>query len=288
MLGFQPFKKVAQFMLRERERERERERLLSACKEFLKRLRGDRKVSDLQTQVSALEASFLHLGGLLHHAGVLKPSAEHFQMLLARAYVAPRYHKIFYDFYRRHQKGEPLVMIDGGVHQGVFSDLALFCGAEVHGFEPNRYLATFLRTLYQNNSHFHFYESAIATENTTLSFLDCGDDCVDSAGGGIVHFGGEFETLVKQSSHYEVSAIDFPQFLKELQAKSRVNFIKLDIEGAEFEVLNALLDQGLLSDVEYVMVETHERIFENPAAKITALTNKIQEKGLRNIYLDWV
>ena len=255
---------------------------------FFKRLRGDKQIAELRSQVSVLESHILHLTDLLRSSGVLKSSDEHFQFLLSRAGVAPRYHEIFYDFYRRHQKGESLVMIDGGVHQGVFSDLALFCGAEVHSFEPNRYLATFLRTLYQNNSNFHFYESAIATENTTLSFLDCGDDCVDSAGGGIVHFGGEFETLVKQSSHYEVSAIDFPQFLKELQAKSRVNFIKLDIEGAEFEVLNALLDQGLLADVEYVMVETHERIFENPAAKITALTNKIQEKGLRNIYLDWV
>ena len=271
----------------QRERERERASLLKPFVEWFKRLRGDRKVSDLQTQISALDAHFLHMLGLLHHSGVLKPSAEHFQMLLARAYVAPRYHKVFYDFYRRHQKGEPLVMIDGGVHQGVFSDLALFCGAEVYGFEPNRYLASFLRTLYQNNPCFHFYESAIATKNSTLSFLDCGD-CVDSAGGSIVHFGGEFEKLVKQNSHYDVKAVDFPQFLKELQAKSRVNFIKLDIEGAEFDVMEALLAQNLLADVEYVMVETHERFFENPTVKITALENKIKEKDLHNIYLDWV
>ena len=52
--------------------------------------------------------------------------------------------------------------------------------------------------------------------------------------------------------------------------------------------MEALLAQNLLADVEYVMVETHERLFENPAAKITALENKIKEKDLHNIYLDWV
>ena len=272
-----------------RERERERESLSSQLKEVFKRLRGDRKIADLQTQVDILQAQVLHLAGVLHQSGILKNSAEHFGFLLSRAAVAPRYHRVFYDFYRRNQLGESLVMIDGGVHQGTFSDLALFCGAKVYGFEPNRYLATFLRTLYSNNPDFHFFEAAISVQNAALSFLDCGEDCVDSAGGSIVHFGGTFEKLVKQTSHYAVQSIDFSQFVKDLLEKHpKIHCIKLDIEGAEFEVLDALLCQDLLVDVEYVMVETHERFFENPESKLATLKNKIKEKGLSNIYLDWV
>ena len=63
--------------------------------------------------------------------------------------------------------------------------------------------------------------------------------------------------------------IDFCDFVKGLvQKHGKINFIKLDIEGAEFEVLDSLIEQNLHENIEYLMVETHERIFDNPKAKI--------------------
>ena len=83
--------------------------------------------------------------------------------------------------------------------------------------------------------------------------------------------------------------IDFADFVKELVAKhGKINFVKLDIEGAEFEVLDALLEQNLHENIEYLMVETHERFFDNPETKIQALKDKIKGKNITNIYLDWI
>lgn len=36
------------------------------------------------------------------------------------------------------------------------------------------------------------------------------------------------------------------------------------------------------------MVETHERLFDNPNEKLNALKAKISKNNISNIYLDWI
>lgn len=211
-------------------------------------------------------------------------SFYHFLFLLNRACVAQKYHKIFYDFYLRSQMGEELVFIDGGCHNGVFSDVALASGAICYAFEPNIYLCVFLRNLYKNNPRFILCESAIATANKKAIFYNELDNIV-SQGASIVRF----ENCLFQENGYEVEMIDFCAFVQELIAKhGKIHFIKLDVEGAEFEVLEAFIAQDLHKNIEYIMVETHERFFSNPKAKINALKAQIEAKNITNIYLDWV
>lgn len=276
-------------MLRERERERESLPMLRRLSNWFKRLRGDSKVQAAQDVILYnLGQQILYtqnnLIALMHHSGLLPESAERFQMLLMRAMVAPCYHKIFYDFFYRHTQGEEIVIIDGGVHCGVFSDLALACGAKVYGFEPNRYLAAFLKKLYAQNPQFVFFEQAIGTQNEIVHFLNDGESVV-SAGAGVV----ENVCVNHRPTHYDVQSIDFVEFLRHLRTQHpRIHLMKLDIEGAEFAVLEQLLQTDLLNQIDFVMVETHERFFDNPHEKIQHLKNKIQAKNLKNIYLDWV
>lgn len=83
--------------------------------------------------------------------------------------------------------------------------------------------------------------------------------------------------------------IDFCEVTTELlQRHGKINFIKLDIEGAEFDVLDAFIKQNLCEKIEYIMVETHERLFDNPNEKLNALKAKISKNNISNIYLDWI
>lgn len=211
-----------------------------------------------------------------------------FEFLLNRAYVAHKYHKIFYEFYLRNQKGERLVFVDGGAHNGVFSDIALACGATCYAFEPNIYLCAFLRNLYKDNPNFTLHEAAISNKNKKTIFYNTFDDVV-SQGASIVKFETSEYQKLQEKQGYEVQMIDFCDFVKGLvQKHGKINFIKLDIEGAEFEVLDSLIEQNLHENIEYLMVETHERIFDNPKAKIEALQAKIKAKNISNILLDWI
>ena len=187
----------------------------------------------------------------------------------------------------RSQRGEELVFIDGGCHNGVFADIALACDGITYAFEPNIYLCAFLSNLYKNNPRFILHQKAIATANKKAIFYNVLDDVV-SQGASVVEFGAK-DCAEIQARGYEVEMIDFCAFVSEIIAKhGKIDFIKLDIESAEFEVLEALIAQDLYKNIEYVMVETHERLFENSSAKISALKAQIADKHIKNIYLDWV
>ena len=218
-----------------------------------------------------------------------KSSFYAFHFLLNRAHIAYKYHKIFYDFYLRSQRGEKLLFIDGGCHNGVFSDVALACGGTCYAFEPNIYLCAFLQNLYKDNPHFILRSQAISNKNQKTIFYNTTDDAISQMGSIV-----EFDTSSKYAEvqgypGYEVQMIDFCEFLRMILDKhGKIHFIKLDIEGAEFDVLDALIEQNLHKNVEYIMVETHERFFKNPQKKLENLHAKIAKKNISNIYLDWI
>lgn len=49
-------------------------------------------------------------------------------------------------------------------------------------------------------------------------------------------------------------------------------------------MLDSLIEQKLYENVEYIMVETHERFFENPKEKIENLKEKIAKNNIQNIF----
>ena len=94
---------------------------------------------------------------------------------------------------------------------------------------------------------------------------------------------------MKEENAYKVTSIDFCEFLREVLTQwNKITLIKLDIEGAEFDVLKALIEQKLYERIEFIMVETHERFFKNPREKIEKLKQQISQHKIKNIFLDWV
>lgn len=176
-----------------------------------------------------------------------------------------------------------LIFIDGGAHAGVFSDVALACGGICYAFEPNKYLYPFLKEKYENNENLILFNKAISNKNDKIIFYNA-DDMLVSQGASICK-----TDFLKQYNGYEVEMIDFCEFLNEvLEKHKKIDFIKLDIEGAEFDVLDSMIEQGLYKNIDFIMVETHERFFDNPKAKINELREKIKNNNITNIYLDWI
>lgn len=209
-----------------------------------------------------------------------KEGIYHFQYLLRRAHIAGKYYEIFYEFYLQNQNGKKVVFVDCGAHAGVFSDVALACGGICYAFEPNKYLYAFLRDLYKGNEKLILSNQAVSNKNGKTTFYN-GVNNAASEGASITrNWGG---------SSYEVEMLDFCEFLKDIiQKHHKISLIKIDIEGAEFDVLDSLIEQKLYENVEYIMVETHERFFENPKEKIENLKNKIAKNNIQNIFLDWI
>lgn len=73
-----------------------------------------------------------------------------------------------------------------------------------------------------------------------------------------------------------VECFDFPAWLADLQAKEQSVVVKMDVEGAEFELLDAMLANGTLERLQELLVEWHAR-HGDPAAYLAKIPCPVRE-----------
>lgn len=174
--------------------------------------------------------------------------------------------------------------IDCGAHAGLISDLMLHCGARVMSFEPNIYLNFFLNKKYAENPDITLFNKAVGAKNYTTHFLKF-QGRILSQGNRIVSSVQDEET----NKSYKVEVVDLCEFIeKVLKEKNEIFFLKLDVEGVEFEIMEKLLEKGLYKSIKYIVCETHEYMFEDGDSKLQAIKKTIEQHKINNIFLDWV
>ena len=87
-----------------------------------------------------------------------------------------------------------------------------------------------------------------------------------------------------------VPQVDFLKFLKSKQDQhGEIAFLKMDIEGAELDLLEAMDRAGLMSMVRCMVVETHEKKFPDLVPRYEALRKLFSEKyAPTHVNLDWI
>lgn len=160
----------------------------------------------------------------------------------------------------------------------------MHCGAEVYAFEPNLYLNAFLKRKFKNQNT-HLYQKAVGSKNYKTSFLIFQGRAL-SQGNRIVSSLQDEET----SQSYEVEVVDLCDFIdiNFVSKGKEVYLLKLDIEGAEFEILEKLITQKLYQHIKFIACETHEYMFKDGEAKLKKIQKLIKSKNIHNIFLDWV
>ena len=78
--------------------------------------------------------------------------------------------------------------------------------------------------------------------------------------------------------------MDFIDFLQALPEP--ISILKMDIEGAEIEILEKLLDTGLHTKIALIFVETHGRISLACAWRTDRIRARIHAAGFSNFNLD--
>lgn len=85
----------------------------------------------------------------------------------------------------------------------------------------------------------------------------------------------------------EIDCIDLPQWL--LDQPSRIRLLKMDIEGAECRVIEAMLSKNVFDKIDFAVIETHEAQMPYLAEQTEAIRQELLRRGLADrIRLDWV
>ncbi|MFA4995357.1 MAG: FkbM family methyltransferase [Bdellovibrionales bacterium] len=179
------------------------------------------------------------------------------------------------------------ICIDCGANVGRITLKMAKKGATVYAFEPNPFafkvlaqktkafpkICAYNKAAYHADARVKLYFHQKHQENPVLW----------STGSSLL----AEKTNVNQSQYHEVEAVNLSRFIKELGAP--VHILKIDIEGAEYDLVNALIDSGALSNVRHVLVETHAHKIPSLQPADKNLRAKIKALNLESkIDLDWV
>jgi FkbM family methyltransferase len=186
--------------------------------------------------------------------------------------------------FERLQPGD--LAIDCGANVGLVTERMAARGAIVHAFEPNPYAYAELTRRFAGNPSVLCHPQGVWHANSTLKlFLHenaAADQVAWSTGSSLL----SFKNNVSAESFHEVQVIDLLEFINALARPVRL--LKIDVEGAECEILEAFIARRFHEKVELTLVETHERKIPQLRERTEAIRRSIRALGIHNINLDWV
>lgn len=178
--------------------------------------------------------------------------------LSARRKLARRYGKravADFDTRLRHI-GPGDAVVDMGANVGFFTARLAATGAEVHAWEPDPYAFDKLQSRFSGVGNVNLHNAAVAQRPGRLRLArkaafdrDPGRHSTASS----IYFSPE-----SGGESIEVDVVSFDEALA--RCKAPVKLVKMDIEGAEFDILKSIFADPARCPVEALYVETHEML----------------------------
>lgn len=177
------------------------------------------------------------------------------------------------------------VAVDLGANAGEFTCAMARTGARVYAFEPDPHALGLLR------------DAVAGFDNVTVVPAAAGPADGTATLYRKTSFRREPDRATKSSSTYaekrNVSAADavtvevrdFPAFLTALDRD--VALIKIDIEGGEVPLMEALLAAPVAARIDEIYVETHERRLPDLARRTQALRSATAHRDRPRVNWDW-
>ncbi len=178
------------------------------------------------------------------------------------------------------------IAIDCGANVGDITLKLAETGAVVFSFEPNPYAFQRLQNRVKNFGNVTCIAKGVWDRNTTTRLFFHKDARENEEFWSFASSIFSQKGNVDPGHSAEVELIDLAEFIEKLGKP--VALLKIDIEGAECEVLEKFLDKELYKRVKLTLVETHDRKIPGLKEKTDGIRNRIRERGITNIRLSWL
>lgn len=132
------------------------------------------------------------------------------------------------------------LVVDVGGYIGNFSDnLISTFNPKLIIFEPVKKYFRALKTKYSNNRRVILYNYGLSDKNITQN----------------IYMSKDSSSLFKRSNtKAKIKLIDVANFLKKF---NYIDLMSINIEGAEYEVLNRIIEKGLINKIKFLQVQFH-------------------------------
>lgn len=189
-----------------------------------------------------------------------------------------------YDFHRiMHRLPKGSVFLDFGANVGDVTSAARKYGMKVVAFEPDPVARAVLEERTRGDDHVVIIPKAVGGSSRIATFHQRPDvdDLAKTQSSSLVltqeHTGG---------NSFDVEVINIVDFIDSVDGY--IAAIKMDIEGAEVECLEAIFDAGSHRRVGYMFVETHERFSPELQNRTNTLRARVRSEKIENIDLNWI
>ena len=176
-----------------------------------------------------------------------------------------------------------MTCIDLGANLGVYTRMMASHARQVIAFEPDPWTLVKLRANVSDLDNVKVENAAAGTSEESVSLYrhpGFEEDPVSrSEASSVVATKGD----VTRENAVEVRQVDFVRYLEDLD--DDIGILKVDIEGAEVPLLEALFDRSdLMGRISHIFAETHEWLIPDHKPRVKAL--RARARGLERPYIN--
>ena len=166
-----------------------------------------------------------------------------------------------------------------GCGEDITFDLGLIekFGCDVYAFDPTPRAADHVREVAGENDRYHFHEVGLWSQEDVLKFY---------APRNPEHVSRSLLNLQKTQDYISLGVKRLSSIMQEL-GHERIDLLKIDIEGAEYKVVESIIEDGL--DIRILCVEYDEcfhPIDANFKDRIQASLGSLIERGYSLVYAE--
>lgn len=179
-----------------------------------------------------------------------------------------------------------LTSLDLGANIGDATRLMASNTKRVIAFEPDPWAFTTLKANVADLGNVVLENTAVGTSNCTIRLFRHPLFDEDPSRYSIATSAFPGKTDVDENVSYQVQQIDFVRHVRDLDEE--IGVVKINIEGAEVDLLEAMFDQrDLLGRIRFIFADTHERRIREQYPRVKALRARARELKRPYINLFW-
>ncbi|MBV1864308.1 MAG: FkbM family methyltransferase [Rhodobacteraceae bacterium] len=182
--------------------------------------------------------------------------------------------------------GPDHVCVDCGANVGEITGTLAQTGAQVHAFEPDPYSFGELTRKFGDTPNVHLYNQAVGVGSGTINIYRKKSFDEDQQWNSLTTTTILNEKSEKGLEAVEIEKIDLENFLLGILKTHEIAFLKMDIEGAELEILERLVQTDIFTKIRATAVEIHPWMFPGQN-RFKALRQISSERPDFNLNLDW-